>query len=226
MDDIPMWLCPSCKDLNAVGLEVCRCGELRPSAYSIRFIEPQSPLALELLELSTPNAAKRGKSPVKRQKEVSKKEPKLRKNQIPYDGFLFDSKIEYQRYLFLLDCQQHGRISGLQVHPTYTLAKPVKLPASFLPSKTQGAITYTPDFVYRVGGLTIYEDTKGAYGYSKKNVANKKAGKPIVTEAARLRHKLFIAKLATEGSNFHFDLVTVATKAVHKVDTVARKAAA
>jgi crossover junction endodeoxyribonuclease RusA len=75
MDDIPMWTCPVCQDLNAIGLDKCRCGELRPAAFSIKFIEPQSPLGLELLELSTPNAAKRGKSASKGKKEASKRQP-------------------------------------------------------------------------------------------------------------------------------------------------------
>lgn len=79
MDDIPMWKCPSCEDLNAIGLDKCRCGELRPAAFSIKFIEPQSPLGLELLEKDTPTPPKSRKSPAKRQKGVSKKESKPKK---------------------------------------------------------------------------------------------------------------------------------------------------
>jgi very-short-patch-repair endonuclease len=81
MDDIPMWTCPICEDLNAIGLDKCRCGEQRPAAFSIKFIEPQSPLGLELLELSTPSAAKRGKRPSKPQKGASEKAPKLTEEQ-------------------------------------------------------------------------------------------------------------------------------------------------
>jgi very-short-patch-repair endonuclease len=80
-DSIPMWTCPICEDLNAIGLDKCRCGELRPAAFSIQFIEPQSPLGLELLELSTPSAAKRGKRPSKPQKGASEKAPKLTEEQ-------------------------------------------------------------------------------------------------------------------------------------------------
>lgn len=201
MDDIPMWKCPSCEDLNAIGLEVCRCGERRPSAYSIRFIAENTPLAQELEDI-----AQKGNS-------------KQRGKKISYDGFTFDSTPEFNRYLHLKDYQQNGLITGLIVHPKYTLAPSVKLPPSFLPQKTQAAITYTPDFAYSVGSLTVYEDVKAAYGNSKKNIANKKAGKPIVTEAAHLRHKLFIAKLASEGSNFHFQLVTVETKQIEGLET-------
>ena len=206
-----VWLCKPCGEYNLLPDEICRhCHIAKDSTHIIHAISLNSPAAMELLGItgaSPKNAAKgakRGKS----------KGAKQRGNKIKAFGQIFDSKIEYERFLFLADCQREGLITGLQAHPSYTLAPSVKLPASFLPKKTQGAITYTPDFVYKANGIWVYEDTKGAYGNSKKNQANGKAGKPIVTEAARLRHKLFIAKLASEGSNFHFQLVTAATKPI------------
>jgi hypothetical protein len=140
---------------------------------------------------------------------------KQRSKKIVAFGYVFDSKVEFERYVFLQDCQSEGLIHSLQVHPTFELVPRVLLLANAYQKKsTQQAITYTPDFAYIANGIHIYEDTKGAYGYSKKNVANKKAGKPIVTEAATLRHKLFKHKLASGGKPFHFRLVTNSTEAI------------
>lgn len=197
-----VWICAKCNNGNKREASHCLdCGEAQPPYARLETIQSNSPLGLELLE-----KAQKGSS-------------KQRGKKVSYDGFTFDSTLEYSRYLVLKAHWNSGAITGLQVHPSFTLAPSVKLPPCFLPSKTQAAITYTPDFAYSVGSLTVYEDVKAAYGNSKKNIATKKAGKPIVTEAARLRHKLFIAKLASEGSNFHFQLVTVATKQIEGLET-------
>jgi very-short-patch-repair endonuclease len=83
-DSIPSWQCAICQAYNSFGSAACnQCEEQRPPANAIHFedIEPQSPLGLELLELSTPSAAKRGKRPSKPQKGASEKAPKLTEEQ-------------------------------------------------------------------------------------------------------------------------------------------------
>jgi hypothetical protein len=212
---LAVWLCLDCVLYNSVQHHMAcyKCGKARGAMFNLQRIGIGTPAIVELLDVMARDA-KRGKG-----------KSKQRGNKVVAFGHVFDSKIEYERFLFLRDCEAEGLITNLQVHPTFSLAPKVTLPANaYRPKKSvQGAITYTPDFAYVAGGVAVYEDTKGAYGNSKKNIANKKAGKPIVTEAARLRHKLFIAKLASEGSNFHFDLVTVATKHIEGLE---RKAAA
>jgi hypothetical protein len=191
-----LWQCEWCQAYNAPALEKCGSCLEKPSLKT-------------LVSDDKPSKAKRGKSLSKPQKGASKQHG----NKVVAFGHVFDSKIEYERFVFLRDCETEGLISSLQVHPIFVLAPKVSLPANaYRPKKSvQGAITYTPDFAYIAGGVAVYEDTKGAYGNSKKNIANKKAGKPIVTEAARLRHKLFIAQLASTGKDFHFRLVTSPT---------------
>jgi hypothetical protein len=210
---IDVWLCKGCERFSRIDAEKCEnryCRQPKPDAVTIHQIGLNSPAAMELLG----NTGKGAKNAAKGSKTAKTSGSKQRGKKIDYDGHTFDSKIEFERYLHLKECLNAGTITHLRVHPCFEIAPAVKLPISFLPKKTQGAITYTPDFSYMLNDMEIYEDTKGAYGNSKKNVANGKAGKPIVTEAARLRHKLFIAKLAAQVKDFHFRLVTVATEAV------------
>jgi hypothetical protein len=200
---LPVWLCLDCVLYNSVEHHTAcyKCGKARGDGFNLQTIGIGTPAIVELLDVMARDA-KRGKG-----------KSKQRGNKVVAFGHVFDSKIEYERFLFLRDCEAEGLISSLQVHPTFTLAPKVTLPANaYRPKKSvQGAITYTPDFAYVAGGIQVYEDTKGAYGNSEKNKRNKKAGKPIVTEAARLRHKLFIAYLASTGKDFHFRLVTSPT---------------
>lgn len=76
-DSIPSWQCAVCQAYNSFGSETCnKCEEQRPPANAIHFedIEANTWLGLELLELSTPSTAKRGKSPSKGQKPPSAKQ--------------------------------------------------------------------------------------------------------------------------------------------------------
>ena len=84
------------------------------------------------------------------------------------DG-VFDSKGEYQRWLFLCEAARTGEISGLKRQVRYTL-----IPTQFrtetvqLKTKTKEVqrvaereITYTADFVYLKNGEIVVEDFKG-----------------------------------------------------------------
>jgi hypothetical protein len=113
-------------------------------------------------------------------------------------GVPFDSTIEGKRYKFLVDCQLQGKIQKLEArkeHLQVYLHPGVSLPANALRPEIEKIrpITYTPDFLYLLNGVWIAEDVKGKYGKSKRNMKLKRVGKPIVTEEAHLRHKLYQA---------------------------------
>lgn len=84
------------------------------------------------------------------------------------DG-VFDSKGEYQRWLFLCDAERCGRISDLKRQVRYTLI-PTQYRTETVQLKTktkdvrrvaEREITYTADFVYTKDGETVVEDFKG-----------------------------------------------------------------
>lgn len=98
---------------------------------------------------------------------------KYKNTKIEYDGFTFDSKKEYRRYLYLKDLQQDGEISELEMQVPYIL-----IPAQYEEStevykkgaragqKKQGKciekeVKYLADFRYRdKDGNLIVEDAK------------------------------------------------------------------
>ena len=84
------------------------------------------------------------------------------------DG-VFDSKGEWQRWLFLCDAQRMGQISGLKRQVKYTLI-PTQYRTEIVQLKTktkevqrvaEREITYTADFVYEKDGEVVVEDFKG-----------------------------------------------------------------
>lgn len=91
------------------------------------------------------------------------------------DGYKFDSVKEGARYQCLKLFQVAGQIRNLKVHPRFELDVNGEL-----------ITIYTADFQYEsIGGLRpVVEDVKAL---------NLKKGKPIVSEASNLRHKLFKA---------------------------------
>lgn len=81
----------------------------------------------------------------------------------------FDSKGEYQRYLFLLDAQKSGKISNLRRQVEYELL-PTQYKTKIVHLKTKDkevtmvaerAVSYVADFVYEKAGETVAEDFKG-----------------------------------------------------------------
>jgi hypothetical protein len=129
------------------------------------------------------------------------KASKQASRKVAIDGYVFDSIPESKRYQVLAIRALVNMIQDLQVHPKFTLLE--KIP------KVVGAITYEADFSYWYEGKLILEDVKATYSNTKKNRAKGIAGRPIVTEASRLRHKLIIAQLWHKyGKNAEFRIVT------------------
>lgn len=81
----------------------------------------------------------------------------------------FDSKGEWQRWIFLKEAEKNGRISDLRRQVKYTLI-PTQYKAVEVKLKTktkvvqrvaEHEISYKADFVYEKDGETVVEDYKG-----------------------------------------------------------------
>jgi len=189
------WTCKLCNEKNSVGCEECQhCHRKR----SQRRILAHTPVSSIPLAKTTPKA-----------KQVGRK--------VHFDGYKFDSKVEYERYLCLKQYQADKIINGLNVHPKWLLLPRVVLKPNALRSKQsiQRAINYSADFEYYYQGLHVVEDVKGAYGNSKNNRRLKRVGKAMITPAARLRHKMLQAKLP----NMVFLIVTIPTMVLESLAT-------
>lgn len=84
------------------------------------------------------------------------------------DG-VFDSKGEWERWLFLKEAEKNGKISDLRRQVKYTLI-PTQYRTEIVHLKTKDKevqrvaereVTYTADFVYEKDGETVVEDFKG-----------------------------------------------------------------
>ena len=93
---------------------------------------------------------------------------KYRNKKVVYNGIVFDSKKEAQRYSELLLLENAGAISNLQMQVKYVLIPAQREPS--VPKKRGGVkpgkliereCSYIADFVYQENGKTIVEDTKG-----------------------------------------------------------------
>lgn len=76
---------------------------------------------------------------------------------VEYDGIVFDSKAEMNRYIQLKELQDYGEIRDLQVHVRFMIIPKTDIyRASF----------YEVDFVYVAvdTGIPVYEDVKGYRG--------------------------------------------------------------
>ena len=97
-----------------------------------------------------------------------KKGERYKHKTILADGLKFDSKKEYDRYLFLKDAEKKGLISDLRVHVRYELIPSVteeyvvhlKTKDKIKTRVLQQAITWTSDFVYMNNGEEVIEDVK------------------------------------------------------------------
>lgn len=76
---------------------------------------------------------------------------KFKAKKIKIDGMVFDSKREYQRFLYLLELEKEQKISHLDRQVKFEL-----LPKQ----KGERAITYLADFVYVDNGVLVVEDVK------------------------------------------------------------------
>lgn len=87
---------------------------------------------------------------------------------VEVDGLKFDSKKEYQRYLFLKDAEDKGLITDLRTQVKFELIPAVteeyvehlKTKDKIKTRTLQLAITWTADFVYLKNGEEVVEDVK------------------------------------------------------------------
>jgi len=70
---------------------------------------------------------------------------------VTFDGVVFDSKKERDRYIDLRILERAGEIENLELQPEYEL-----IPKS----KTERAVKYRGDFRYTEDGHTVVEDVK------------------------------------------------------------------
>lgn len=97
-----------------------------------------------------------------------KKGERYNHTKVEADGLKFDSKKEYERYLFLKSEVESGNISNLRTQVTYELIPAVteeyvehlKTKDKIKTRTLQRPITWTADFVYNKGDEEIVEDVK------------------------------------------------------------------
>lgn len=82
---------------------------------------------------------------------------KYKAKKTEYDGIIFDSKKEANRYAELRLLERAGEISGLQRQVNFTLIPSQKIDGKVV----ERACTYKADFTYQHNGKTVVEDTKG-----------------------------------------------------------------
>jgi hypothetical protein len=82
---------------------------------------------------------------------------KYRNKRVRYQGILFDSMREADRYAKLSMLLSAGKIKNLERQVSYVLA-----PSTTIKGKTKRALVYRADFRYIEDGNTIVEDVKGA----------------------------------------------------------------
>lgn len=91
-------------------------------------------------------------------------------NKVTYNGITFDSKYEMQRYVYLLDLQRKGKISGLRLQTKFIIIrKSVKLVPKQLKTKVrwdkrviEKESAYHCDFLYEEDGKYVIEEFKSA----------------------------------------------------------------
>lgn len=96
------------------------------------------------------------------------KESKYRNKKVEYQGILFDSKKEMQRYVVLRQAEEEGVISELTLQPRWELlpakkeqyVKHLKTKDKVCERTVMLPIHYTADFSYVKGGTLVVEDVK------------------------------------------------------------------
>lgn len=86
---------------------------------------------------------------------------KYHARKVTYDNILFDSELEFTRYLQLKLLENAGAIVNLEVHPVYELAPRVVQVNAAGKRQILGAIRHELDFRYSEYGRVIVEDVKG-----------------------------------------------------------------
>jgi hypothetical protein len=117
-----------------------------------------------------------------------KKGERYNHTKVEADGLKFDSKKEYERYLFLKKEVESGSISCLRTQVTYELIPAVieeyvvhlKTKDKIKTRTLQRPITWTADFVYMKNGEEVVEDVK--------------ASKALLSDRFVIKEKLFFWK--------------------------------
>ena len=94
---------------------------------------------------------------------------KFNNRKVKREGYVFDSKAEYEHYRGLKLLAYSGEITGLEVHPVFELQ-----PGFTKAGKRHRAISYEADFAYFEKGKRVIVDVKGK-----------------ATDLFRLKQKLF-----------------------------------
>ena len=82
---------------------------------------------------------------------------KYKNKKVKYDGMVFDSLKEYNRYKELKILERAGAIEDLRTQVKYIL-----IPSQYLNGKCiERECSYIADFVYTENGKKVVEDTKG-----------------------------------------------------------------
>lgn len=93
---------------------------------------------------------------------------KYNNKKVEYNGILFDSKKEKDRFVFLKEAEEQGLISNLQRQVKFELIpaikekyiKHLKTKEKECERTVQLAISYTCDFQYEKDGVMVVEDIK------------------------------------------------------------------
>jgi hypothetical protein len=91
-------------------------------------------------------------------------------SKVEFQGVVFDSKYERDRYLYLLDLQKQGKISGLRRQTPFLLIpkatrivpKQLKTKVKYVESVVEMQSLYHNDFTYIEDGKYISEEFKSA----------------------------------------------------------------
>ena len=112
---------------------------------------------------------------IKNEAALPQKSAKYRNRKTTFNGIVFDSKREADRYVVLMDKLRRGEITDLRLQQNITLVEGFTLPDG----KRIRPTVYKADFFYRdADGNEVYEDAKGkrtqVYVNKFKEIADKK----------------------------------------------------
>ena len=101
---------------------------------------------------------------------VGRSKSKYGSSKVEFNGMLFDSKYEVQRYIYLLGLQQQGKISGLRRQTPFLLIpkatklvqKQLKTKVKYVERVVEMQSLYHNDFTYIEDGKYICEEFKSA----------------------------------------------------------------
>lgn len=84
---------------------------------------------------------------------MKKQGNKFKARKVEYDGYIFDSNKEFERYLVLKDLQKQEKIKSLKVHPEFVIINE---------NEKYKAVIYKGDFAYEDPfRYHVIEDVKG-----------------------------------------------------------------